>query len=405
MQTVNRLQAAAFRLQAHGLAGRWDAHSLYEAAGTAGLQNTPPGAALLSLYARLPIQEALKLERALEDEKTLLQSWSVRAAPRIFPTVDADVFTLGVLPQTEQEMRHFIRGVEPALEKTGITAGELVRLTARAVQELLDRQDLTKDALGAAAAAWMQPLLPGGAQAVWREPSWYAQGQSLGESMARFALPVTALMGLCCHARRQAGQALLARADRWLRLPTQKASAAMEAVHAGCCLPAGDLARRYLHAYGPSNTAAFAEWAGISLSQAERAWAKIGSELAEVRFEGRKNWALAGDLDALEHAEIPDGVRLLPAHDPYLELRDRETAAAERAVQRVIWRAAGSPGVMLVQGQIAGVWRSRRQGQALLFDFSPFTALAPRARQEITAEAEGIAQLRSCAIARCRWVE
>ena len=43
----------------------------------------------------------------------------MRGAPFYFPTVDAPVFTTGVLPMTEAARVHLIIGVEGALDKLG----------------------------------------------------------------------------------------------------------------------------------------------------------------------------------------------------------------------------------------------------------------------------------------------
>ena len=60
------------------------------------------------------------------------------------------------------------------------------------------------------------------------------------------------------------------------------------------------------------------------------------------------------------------GIRLLPPHDPYLLLRDRETLLPDETLQRQIWRHTGNPGVVLVDGKLAGTWRPQKKG-ILLF--------------------------------------
>jgi hypothetical protein len=107
---VTREQILAFRLQRHNLVRRLAAGSLAEAAAVCGIQNSPPGSALLALHARVGGATGAALEHALLAEKQLLQSWSVRAAPLFVTVDDAAVFTLGLLPQGEEEMRFYIKG-------------------------------------------------------------------------------------------------------------------------------------------------------------------------------------------------------------------------------------------------------------------------------------------------------
>jgi hypothetical protein len=186
----------------------------------------------------------------------------------------------------------------------------------------------------------------------WLSPSWYAKDQSLGESVVRFALPVLALCGLCCHAERRGRQAYLRRADQWLGAPLLQAD--REGAQA-------ELVRRYLRCFGPSTARHFAGWAGISPDQAGRAWRWVENELAEVQFDRHTAFLLEADLERFQSPPAPEGVRFLPPHDPYLQLRDRATLIPEKALQRRIWRAAGSPGAVLVEGKLAATWRSQKQ--------------------------------------------
>ena len=68
---------------------------------------------------------------AVADDKSLLQSWCMRGAPFFFPTVDAPLFTTGVLPPSEAAMRHFIPGVEQAIGKLDLSLTEAVELCRR----------------------------------------------------------------------------------------------------------------------------------------------------------------------------------------------------------------------------------------------------------------------------------
>ena len=126
--TVTRAQILALRLQRHNLARRLVGGSLEEAAAVCGIQNSPPGSALLSLHARVEEVSGAALDRALLADKRLVQVWSVRAAPLLVPARDAAIFTHGLLPYGEEELRFFIRGASDHLQRFGITATELVDL-------------------------------------------------------------------------------------------------------------------------------------------------------------------------------------------------------------------------------------------------------------------------------------
>jgi hypothetical protein len=83
----------------------------------------------------------------------------------------------------------------------------------------------------------------------------------------------------------------------------------------------------------------------------------------------------------------------------WLHQRDRTTLIADRTLHKLVWRSTGNPGVMLVEGRVAGLWRPQKRGKRLLLTATPFVALNADARAAIAAEAAAIAPLRDCTTA------
>jgi hypothetical protein len=385
--SVTRDQALAFRLAGHNLTKRLPAGSLLQAAGACGIQNTPPGSAWLSLHARVVGLSPGEIAMALAGDKTLLQTMSLRGAPHIFPTADAGVFTAGLLPDGEEDLCFFIHGVRQALTRVGISATDAVSLSAAALSEVLDGRELTKDQLGIEVAERVARQLKPQQLISWRSQSWYAPGQTLGESTTRFTFYAIALQSQFCYAPRHDNEATFLRTDQWLgaRLPeVDRDRAAVE------------LVRRYLHCYGPSTAGDFAEWTGISPAQASRAWALAKDELEEVDFHGRKAWVHRQDVPCLTSLAMPEGARLLPPHDPYLQMRDRATLVPDLALHSRLWRAVGNPGGVIADGQFVGTWRGRKTGRKLSLSVELFKPVASKAREEIEAEASTIAPFKGC---------
>ncbi|MFE9575259.1 DNA glycosylase AlkZ-like family protein [Nocardia sp. NPDC006044] len=130
-----------FRLHAHHLTSRDPAESLHEAVGACGIQNSPPGSALLALNARVDNVTRDGIDELLGEKKTLLQTWSMRGSPFYLPTDDAPIFTTGVLPTSETARIHLIAGVGEALDKLGIGLDETVdRIAMHAEKVLSGRQ-------------------------------------------------------------------------------------------------------------------------------------------------------------------------------------------------------------------------------------------------------------------------
>lgn len=385
---AKRDQVLAFRLAGHHLDTRLPRRLLLQAAGACGVQNTPPGSAALALHARVADLSPAHVEQALGTDKTLLQARSRRGAPVVFPTADLAVFTQALLPADEPSLRFFIRGAEPALERAGITAAELVARTSAALCEVLDGRALALEPLGVEVAQRLVSRLTPQQARAWQSPSWYAPGQTLGEALVHFALYVVALQGVYCLAPRRGAETPFVRTDQWLGMPP----ADVDAAAAGA-----ELLRRYLRCFGPSTVEDFAAWAGIAPRHAERLWQRVEAELLPVQVGPRLGWLHHADSARFQ---VPTttavGVRLLPPHDPYLEQRDRQTLLADSTLHRQVWRAAGSPGAVLVDGQLVATWRAHKRGKSLQALIEPFAPLPSAARTEVEAEFQSIAAYRGC---------
>ena len=183
---VTRRDVIAFRLASHHLGERLPEGGLLEAAHGCGVQNSPPGSALLALHARVRGITQAQLATALDADKTLLQTWSLRGAPFAFPTADASVFTAGVMPPTEAGQRHLIRGVEPALDAVGMSLREAVDRCGAGIGDVLSGRRLAIDELGLQLAARIARRLPDEQRRRWESPGPYAAGQPWGEAIVHF---------------------------------------------------------------------------------------------------------------------------------------------------------------------------------------------------------------------------
>jgi hypothetical protein len=121
-----------------------------------------------------------------------------------------------------------------------------------------------------------------------------------------------------------------------------------------------ELARRYLHIFGPTTAQSFGEWAGIKPPAAHAAFEALGDSLLPVRTPIGDAWILASDESELRSKPGPAAAaRLLPSGDTYYLLwRDDRKLLVPNAKQRAaLWTSRVWPGALLVNGEIAGVWR------------------------------------------------
>jgi hypothetical protein len=154
---------------------------------------------------------------------------------------------------------------------------------------------------------------------------------------------------------------------------------------------AAEAARRFLHFYGPATSADFAEWAGIAKPHAERLWADIAGDLDEVQVDTRTAYALSEDAAALASPPAAKGVRLIPPGDPYLQKPNRPLLAPEADLRKRLFRPVASPGAVLKDGRLVGLWRVKAKGRKAEITFE---LLGRVARKDLKDEAQRVCDLR-----------
>ncbi len=149
-----------------------------------------------------------------------------------------------------------------------------------------------------------------------------------------------------------------------------------------------ELARRYLHVFGPTTPESFARWAGIGLEDGMAAFEALRRTLTPVRTPIADAWILTRDEPELRSPGPPAAARLLPSGDAYFLLQgaDRELVVPRPERRAQLWTSRVWPGAVLVEGEIVGTWR--RAGAALTVQ--PWQRLSRAARAAVEAEAEGL---------------
>ena len=373
---IGREQVLAFRLASHGLNQR--TKGLVEAAARCGIQESPLGTAALAFHARVDDLTAVKLEKALTKDRSLLSLWAMRGAPHVVPATNLGVFTTGALPLDGESFRQTLGGWAPTVAKAGLDPFQLLDKLVDAANKLLDGKSMDvnelRDRLYARLRSLHRIKRPESARDDMPEPLFRAVGTK----------------GVVCIVSGRGTDSVMARTDQWLK----RLSAPMDQDEARA-----ELARRFLHCYGPGTAQHFAEWTQRSLADAKQALELIEGELIEVKMAGKKALLLAADERAIDSPPEAKGVRLLPVQDPYLQQRDRATLLPDQMARRRLWQAVRGPGALLVDGVVAGTWRGRVKGDRLEVEIEPFGRLPAKARDAISDEADVMAPLKGCSSA------
>ena len=311
---LTREQVLSYRRRAGDLDVRRsrDAQTIRRAA-WAGLQDSMPRAALLSLHARVD-----GIDPQAWHDPALVQLWGPRYSAYAVPGQDVAVFTLGRFPEA----------------KSG----------GRQANDIADRLDAFLDG---------------------RTMSAGEIGKALGihPSALRYAAPTGRVLIRWDGARRPAVWTVPA--------PGIEPMAAR-----------AELARRYLHAFGPATAASFAQWAGIRPPVGKAAFDTLAGALIPVRTPIGEGWVLAENEPGF-HVSANDGdaVRLLPSGDTYFLLwgADRELLIPDARRRPELWTSRVWPGALLVGGEVVGIWR--RAGAAVTIN--PWRRLSPAERNAV----------------------
>lgn len=387
MVSVSAARVRAFRARTHRLDVRAAGEgAVVEVAGLCGIQDSPPGAAAMSLHARVEGVTPEVIEQALAVDRTLVRTWAMRGAPYVVPTVDLPVFTTGVLPVDEDARTRLVVGVQQALASLSGGLDDHVAVAADAVRDVLAGRRLEIRELGRQVAERVRPTLPPHDRTVWETEGPYARGQSLGEGVVHFCVRILALQQVLCFAPRHGRTAPFVLLSEWLEdIPQLDAGEARR-----------ELATRFLRAYGPSTPGGLARWLGVATPDAAAWWGLVQDDVVRVDVDGSPHWLLAEDMDTLGRSQDDPihGVRLLPPGDPFLQLADREVLVPDPARQRQLWRSLHSPGALLLDGEVVGTWRGRKRSSCLEVTVEPFRRLPSATHAAIDEEADALALVR-----------
>jgi hypothetical protein len=313
---LTRSQILGFRRHVGALEERLssDSGSLRIAAG-AGLTDSMPRAALLSLHARVEGVRPSAL-----DDPALVQVWGPRFSAYAVPAEDMAVFTLG---------RH---SYNPARR-------ERAEGLATRIREFLDGRRMPYGEVGRALGVDPNAL--------------------------RYAT-TTGTVAISWDGARQP--------EIWTVPPPEMSldDARME------------LARRFLHTFGPANAESFATWAGIRGGSV--VFDELADSLTPVETSIGDGWILAEDESAFrEKRDRSLGPRLLPSGDTYTLLwgADRDLLVADTAEQALLWTPRVWPGAVLVGGEVVGTWRRSMEKVTI----EPWRPLTGNERDELEREA------------------
>ena len=383
------------RLRVHHLEGKLPKEQLLQATGVCGMQNSPPGAWETAMFQRLKGCTMEDLHQALYREKSLLQAWSYRGVPVVFPTAERDIYLKALIPQPGEEPWIYTNGIGLALDFLHLSFQELLPLVQQAASCLDTCIIQSKEQLDQVLAQQVEKLLPPKFQSLWNAPSMYGRPdrQTVGGAAVSFLLRPCSFLGLVVFGERQGTHPTFTSMKHWIG-----------ETEGGTPEPEKELTKKFLHAYGPTTPKDFESWLGAGPQQAKRLWKLLEEEITPVLVEGKTRFLLTQDLENLAPPS-QDSLLLLGPHDPYLDLRDRNLILEEKSLQRQVWQTVSNPGVVLKGGKILGIWRGKTVKKKLQLSLTLWQPTTQREKENLQDLAEEYANFRNLQLTALQFQE
>lgn len=360
MKSLTWNQVNAWRLAQHGLAPRLKHEAFVEVTSRLyGIHAQVMSAAELALGVRTDGLTPQTVQSALWHDRTLVKTWAMRG-------------TLHLLAADDLPLHAAARTIDPRgwidFESHGISEKQ-AQAFLEAVPEVLGSEPMTREQLAAAVTERVGlPVL----------------GELIASSGWGTPLKLFAFRGDLCFGPNQGQNVTFVNAKKWLG---KWVSAEPEAAFQ-------EIARRYLHAYGPLTPNNFARWWNEGrVNVAKKVFKQIEDELEPVDVEGWRALALRSTVEQMKQAAISGVVRLLPLFDAYvLDIgRTGEPILPKQYWKKVFRQGGWTTAVVLVDGIIKGVWDYKTKETQTTITVEMFDPPTKLIQKGIEAEAARLA--------------
>ncbi len=343
-------QVCTRRLDRHGLSAPLSGGPAQVVSAVAGTHAQVLSAAELSIALRLPDATRATVQAALWETRELVKTFGPRGTVHLLPAAELSAWTaaLAVVPMRSPAASDPIHMTREQTEQVLAAVEDAVRDAELTIDEL-------SDAVVAATGSWAGEPVMEAFQGKW--PRW------------RQALPLAGMRGLVCFGQNRGRKVTYTAPPLAGRPPAD---------------PVAWLLGRYLHAFGPSTPARFANWLNVP-----DAWARQvfqSADLSPVVVDGEDAWVSAGDTEV--PTEPPRGLRLLPYFDTYAYAVGNDRTRLNPGVAAT--RAKGNFQVLLADGVVGGLWHQKRSGKRVALTVEPFIRMTMARRAELDEQVDRV---------------
>lgn len=353
---ITREQVLGFRVRAQHL----DRDGGGSVADTAvldfGVQDTGPDGAGWALAIR-GLDKA-----ALDGDDALAYAWTLRGAPHAYRRADLPGIAAATAPFSEADAAKRVFDAAKPLKAAGIPVLDALDTVAAAMRGIVTAPMVKGEVSTRLTAALPEPYL-----------RWCRSCRATHSYEQPFRL-----------AALRAGLELVAGTSPPVLRPVPRFRTARRTPDAL------DVVRGYLRLLGPATPKHVAGFLDAALADVKARWPE---DAVEVTVGGERRRVLDADADAVRAGPAPV-TRLLGPYDLFVQAKDRDLLVADPTRAKALWPVLGRPGVLLVDGDLAGLWRPRQSGGRLTVLLDPWAPLPKRALAAVEGEAERLAAYR-----------
>lgn len=202
-----------------------------------------------------------------------------------------------------------------------------------------------------------------------------------GELRMGYIMMYAELEGLVCSGARRGKQFTYAMLDdRAPRAPVLERDEAL-----------AELSRRYFLSRGPATVHDFAKWSGLTTTDCRKGLDAVKNALEHQSLDGKDYWFAPFKASGPKEPQVT--AHLLSIYDEYVSgYKDRSAIVSQRHGARLVAMGNDLNGILVVDGQIVGVWKRTFDKNVVRVRLESFERLTRDATSGVDAAVEQYGQ-------------
>ncbi len=144
------------------------------------------------------------------------------------------------------------------------------------------------------------------------------------------------------------------------------------------------LTKRYFQSHGPAQVQDFSWWSGLSLSDAKKGIASLGSAISKIEQNGKIYWY----RQKAETTKTDDVAYLVPGFDEYfIAYKDRSDILDQEYTKPLNQGGGMVSGAIVIKGKMVGGWRRTFAGKQAKLTITLFEKISLPQKQAINRQA------------------